>query len=253
MRKKSYIVIGNWKMYFTFNQTKTWLLNHKKELESTCKKSENSLIICPSFESLGLAQTDLANSSIALGAQDCSNHNSGAYTGQISAASLAEIGSHYCIIGHSERRLNQCETDEMVAKKCDLLWKNNIIPIICIGESLKEHKEGIAQAVIQKQLELITQLVKKQKITQKLLIAYEPIWSIGTGNIPPNNYLNEIFSSLFHFTKAWPNNAELKFLYGGSVNATNIQIFKPIEHLAGFLIGGASTDFQELKKIIELL
>lgn len=240
-------------MYFAFDQAVTWVGNNKNYLEQVYQKTQNNLILCPSFESLYLIASQLKNSPISLGAQDCSEHTKGAFTGQVAAISLAEIGCSYCIVGHSERRDYQHETDTQIAQKIEQLIENNIIPIVCIGESKEDYEQNQTQIIIQKQLDAIGKVVKNNQLKTPFYIAYEPIWAIGKGNIPDKTYLQEVLADIHANIQAWPNKNTTGLLYGGSINAQNISEFKDINFLEGFLIGRASTDFQEFKKIVESL
>lgn len=253
MKKASYTIIGNWKMYFTFKQALNWLRSAKSELDQVCQKSGNSLILCPSFESLYSINLELKDSQIELGAQDCSNYLQGAYTGQISARSLSEIGCSYCIVGHSERRAYQREQNEEIAQKVKLLLESTISPILCIGESKQEYEAGKTEEILKNQLKPITESLPSQSSKIPFYIAYEPIWAIGTGVTPENSYLEKIFTLIKTITKQWPNKDSIHLLYGGSVNAQTCESLKNISTIEGFLIGKASTDFQELKKIVSLL
>ena len=244
----SYTLIVNWKMYFSFNQALQWIKINKDQLSQACKQSSNKLIICPSFESIYPIKLELANSQISLGAQDCSNHEQGAFTGQVSAQSLTEIGCSYCIIGHSERRQYQQENNEEIAQKLQLLLQNNINPILCIGESKQDYEQGKTEEILQKQLEPITKILNSIESKNTIYIAYEPIWSIGTGITPENDYLEAIFNFIKKSTQTWPNSPIL--LYGGSVNENTCKKLKEVSLIQGFLIGKASTDFQMLKKIV---
>ena len=158
MKKPFYTIIGNWKMYFTFDQALEWVRTTKKDLEQACQESGNSIVLCPSFESLYPIKLELSNSPINLGAQDCSNYAQGAYTGQVQARSLAEIGCSYCIVGHSERRSYKQEKSYEIAQKVGLLLENHISPILCIGESKQDYDAGKTKAILTQQFEPITKV-----------------------------------------------------------------------------------------------
>lgn len=250
MRNPSYTIIGNWKMYFSFDQAIKWIRTVKDELNEVCLQSENSLVLCPSFESLYPIQQELSHFHINLGAQDCSNYSQGAYTGQIQARSLSEINCSHCIVGHSERRSYQQETSNQTAEKVALLLENKISPVVCIGESKHEYESGKSELILSEQLKPISKIISSTSSPIPFFIAYEPIWSIGTGIIPENNYLEQIFSFIKTNTNQWSNKKSIHLLYGGSVNAKTCLIIKSVKNVEGFLIGKASTDFQELKKIV---
>jgi len=241
-----YIYICNWKSFLTYNQETDLAYYNKSELEKLANQA--TIVLCPSFVSLKTIKIIL-NESIDIGAQNCSEFGAGAYTGQISPESLAEIDCKYCIIGHYETRTYFNETDNSVAKKTELLLKNNITPIICIGETSQEHKDQKSLSKIDSQLELVINIAQSNDFQDKeIIVAYEPIWSIGTGIIPELNYIDRILS----YIKEKLNKTDIKFklIYGGSVNSINISELKQSQFIEGFLIGKATTDFQELKKIV---
>ncbi len=251
LNKKQYTIIGNWKMYFTFEQSIDWIKNHLSELQKLYQQTQYPIILCPSFDSLFSIKQELKNSPIGLGAQDCSNHELGAYTGQIAAQSLAEIGCSYCIIGHSERRTYQHETSDEVAQKMQQLIQNNITPILCIGETQQEYEQKLTFAVLKKQLGPISEVLQAYaQADTTLYIAYEPIWSIGTGITPENEYLRQVYEHIHNLANQYPNKDVIRFLYGGSVNGKTAVTLTQVKEIEGFLIGKASTDFQELKKIV---
>lgn len=242
MNKK--IIIANWKMQKSYLEAIDWCNNYKLEIEKLAQETKKNLILCPSYETLGKIKEIFENSNIYIGAQNCSNFLLGAYTGQVSAQSLKEIGINFCIIGHSEDRKYNCTNDNLIGQKVKMLLKHNITPIICIGESLEEKNENKTQDVIKKQLDTILKEVDSQSYS-KLIIAYEPIWAIGTGVTPTGK---EIFNAA-EFIK---NLYDIKIIYGGSVNDQNVIEFKNINNIDGFLLGTSSLDFQVFKKIVLL-
>jgi triosephosphate isomerase (TIM) len=251
LSKRHYTIIGNWKMYFPFTQSIEWIKNNTEMLQELQQQTRHNITLCPSYDSLSIIAHELKSSSIAVGAQDCSNHKSGAYTGQVSAKSLAEIGCLYCIIGHSESRRYQQETSVDVAQKMQQLLQNYITPILCIGETQQEYEQELTCVVLEKQLAPIGDLLQAYaKPKTALYIAYEPIWAIGSGIIPENDYLKKVYHQIKDLIKNYPNNDAISLLYGGSVNGQTISRFKQVPEIKGFLIGSASTDFQELKKIV---
>lgn len=249
MHNKKYSIIANWKMYFSFNQAISWLTINKESLKDLPQK-DVSLILCPSFESLSTCKTLIAESSILLGAQDCSEHESGPFTGQVCAQSLQEIGCCYCIIGHSETYENWDVYQERILKKITLLIQHKVIPILCFGENKQEHEHKKTESTITKQMTLLCSTLKENKTT-KALFAYEPRWAIGSGNIPANNDLEKALKVAKMIATSYDIDATM--LYGGSVSSETIIELKKITLLNGFLLGKASTDFQELKKVVSLL
>lgn len=260
MKQTTYHFIANWKMYRPYQETISWLNDYAQQLDKVFGNQNTKFILCPSFPALAPANQILQSTRLELGAQNCSAYTSGAYTGQVSAQSLQEVGCSYCIVGHSERRTLFNESTELIAQKASQLLTRGLIPIICIGESTKEKTADINHLVdelIAKQLkpiiDIIGSILKKENnpAKTKILIAYEPSWAIGTGKTPQLEKLCLIFEALARFTQTAPyDSMEFKLLYGGSVSGQNSQPLTKIEHLSGLLIGKSSLDFQELKKIV---
>ena len=217
----------------------------KKEFETYLEelekvKTEDTLILCPNY--LNISSFSLSN--CFLGAQNVSKTENGAFTGEVSASQLKSYGVEYCIIGHSERREYQKESLQDIHEKITRLLDNNIIPILCIGETLEERNNNQYKEVLEK--ELVTALTNISKEQRKnIIIAYEPIWSIGTGVIPTNDQIREVFL----FVKELVPNS--KVLYGGSANEENIDILKQIKEIDGYLLGGLSLKPNKLQIFLE--
>lgn len=247
------IFVANWKMQKSYNQAINWCIENNKELAEL--SHIKNIIICPSFESITKVKT-LLNKNINIGAQDCSAFEKGAYTGQVSAISLKEIGINYCLIGHSETKINITNTDNLnnsISEKYFLLIKNNIKPIICIGETQEEREKNITCDILKHQIDMIINKIKKEEIKiNELIIAYEPIWAIGTGKVPKSEELNNTLIGIKKYINSILSDIELKILYGGSINLDNIEEFKNMGILNGFLLGNSSLDFQLFKKIVLL-
>ncbi len=233
-------------MYLTADQEIAWMHSNLSYLESLLKPLKDTLVICPSFVSLIPIKQIIFNTSLKLGAQNCALFEQGAYTGEVSAASLAQIGCTYCIVGHSERRTYAGETTSSIQQKINLLLRSHIVPIICVGETSEERKAGATKNVIEDQL---IPLIKNLSATT-ILIAYEPVWSIGTGIIPSNQEIEEIINFIDQHLKKIAPHITVHFIYGGSITGNNANQLKQIKSLDGFLIGKASTNFEELKKIV---
>lgn len=249
---KKYTVIANWKMYLSFNHALDWIKKNKEDLETLILNKKCTTIICPSFETLFPFKDKIKNSSIHLGAQDCSAFTSGAYTGQVQAASLQQLGCSYCIIGHSETRSLLCQTSSAIIEKLRHLFDNSITPLICIGESHQQRTDGQSIEIIERQLNPLQKLLKSNEHRQ-VYIAYEPIWAIGTGNPATPQDVAEMFYVIKSFFNKNNIKNKLKLLYGGSINSKNSIEFTHVELLDGFLIGKASTDYQQLSTIISNL
>ena len=255
---KKFLYIANWKMNMPFSNVTKFLNSSYNNL--ILLANQHSIILCPSFTELPFCHEKLKNSSISLAAQDCSPHSLGAYTGDISAENLKEHYVSFCLLGHSERRLYHKETDSIIAQKAIQLFNNDINPILCIGETKEIVESGKTISFLEKQLssflDVIIQLHKQSKIISNIYIAYEPVWSIGTGIIPKKEHLNTIFSWLSsHITKQLKPieiQPSIKLIYGGSVNPHNASLFKNHPFISGLLIGKASTDFQLFEKIVSL-
>ncbi len=232
------LVVGNQKTYLNRNEALKFIEETK---EGNCANS----IICPSYIYLDLF---LEKSKYMVGAQNVSEKGNGASTGEISAEQLNSLGVSYSIVGHSERRSDQHETGDMLYNKIVKLLENDIIPIFCVGEHLEEKERNITKDIVGKQ---IMEVFDKLDTTnmEKIIIAYEPIWSIGTGKIPTNeeiidvtNYIKDLIQDKYEKRNI--------VLYGGSVNKDNIDILNTIDVVDGYLIGGASTKPAEFMYIM---
>ena len=204
-----------------------------KSLKNT--KTHNKIIMCLPFT---LLNGD--NFGITIGAQDLSNHENGAYTGDISGTMLKKSGVKYVLVGHSERRLYHNETNDIVKEKAIMAIKNSIIPIICIGETAKEKQSGKTISVIKKMIAECT------PNNGKYIIAYEPRWAIGTGLTPSTNEITKIFQEIHNIT-----NKNIPLVYGGSVNQTNAKDIIALPYVDGLLIGGASLKSKTFLPIIK--
>ena len=248
---RNYTLVANWKMYFSYNQALNWCTTNKHDLLNLT--SNIPFILCPSYESLTSLTEIFNKSTFVLGAQNCSEHSQGAYTGQIMAQSLQEIGVKYCIIGHSELRKAYNETNEQLLNKLKQLLMHDIIPIFCIGESREEHEQGLTLERLELQLQpLITVLQGHQK-SITCFIAYEPIWAIGTGIVADNTHITDALNFIKKKLESEKTTHTFSLLYGGTVTSDTVTLLKKVEPLEGFLIGKASTNFQELKKIVSLV
>ena len=204
--------------------------------------TNSKIILCPTFLNINLCHLRR----ISLGSQNVSSHENGAFTGEVSAKDLKVSGVEYAIVGHSERRENQNETDEEIHEKILRLFEYDMIPILCIGETKEERERGEIEQVLTRELDIATRdLTDIQK--SRMLIAYEPVWSIGTGLIPT---LNEIDDVIKMIKTRFPNT---KVLYGGSANEKNVDMLKQSTWIDGYLVGGLSMKTQELQVFINKL
>lgn len=222
-----------------------------RENAHVLRPEHDNIIICPSFDALSACAHIIAHSDIKLGAQTVSAYPQGPHTGQVSAESLAQIGCKYAIIGHSERRWECHETNEEIAHQLEQLIAQNITPIICIGEMEQEYKAKAGKAVLEQQLEYLIPLLQNNPMPH-LLIAYEPVFAIGTGVIPPPDYLKDMFEWLKKYLLTSITTQPFTLIYGGSVSENTLGDLKGIPEIEGFLIGSASLEFQKFQKIVSL-
>jgi triosephosphate isomerase len=238
MRKK--LVVGNWKMNMNLDETTVLINELKKNLENEIP--DIGIVICPPFPSLAVAHSLLKESRIGLGAQDLSQHTNGAYTGEISGAMLRSAGCRYVIVGHSERRQYFNEGDALVNAKIITALKEGLIPIVCVGETLKERAAGNTNTVVTAQVEGAFQDLIANDV-QKTIIAYEPVWAIGTGKTATPEQANEVHKLIREIIRkkySKPLADGLIILYGGSVNAHNASSLFSQTDIDGGLVGGAS-------------
>lgn len=246
MTKKTFV--ANWKMQLSFHDALDIFKNNIERLDTLSRLPRTELVICPTFTELYSAALLTSDTRIHIGAQNVSSFAQGAYTGQVCATSLAEIGCTYCIVGHSESREFLHETNDDIAKKCTQLFYQGITPIICIGESQETHQQKKTLAYLEQQLEPIFQAIDQTDAKQEYVIAYEPVWAIGSGNIPAIEELETIFVHLYTICKTYPHT--FKLLYGGSVHPENAHKLLTIKHINGLLIGGASLHVDSLEALI---
>jgi len=247
MRKT--IIAGNWKMNMLFTEVEDYLFElsdniERKELGSV------EVIICPPALYLELS-SDIANDSkFHIGAQNVNDNANGAFTGEISAAMLHSMDLKYCIIGHSERREYYSESDEMINAKLKKLHKNEIVPIFCIGETLEQREQGITKDVILAQL---SGGLKDVKIKDNVVIAYEPVWAIGTGKTASSQQAQEIHALIREWLEenySKDISEKTSILYGGSMKPENIKELLNQPDIDGGLIGGASLDVTKFSSMI---
>ncbi|MCL1890634.1 MAG: triose-phosphate isomerase [Coriobacteriia bacterium] len=250
------LVAGNWKMNKTTIEA-TFLL---QELAYACEKryEDMDVVVCPPFTNLRSARVvfDSDKSGIKIGAQDVFWEDEGAYTGAISPLMLKELGCSYCIVGHSERREFFGETDEMVNAKARALIRHGIAPIICCGETLETRDAGETESFVTAQVRAaLTEITADE--AQKAVIAYEPIWAIGTGHTPTPEMAEETCAAIrLELTELYGTATaqEMRILYGGSMKPSNVKHFEPLPNIDGGLIGGASlvaADFIDLLKAFD--
>jgi triosephosphate isomerase len=245
MRRK--LVAGNWKMNGSIAANAALLTQIQSEFSGT----ECDVAVCVPFPYLAQCQSLLSESSLCLGAQDVSIYECGAYTGEVCAAMLLEFGCHYVIIGHSERRAYFGETDELVAKKVVVAIEKGLMPILCVGETLEQREAGQTKEIVQQQLDAVLSVIAASSL-EKIVIAYEPIWAIGTGKTATPEMAQEVHALLRRRLQEKDVAAaeQVKILYGGSMKPDNAQALLAMEDIDGGLIGGASLKAQDFLAIV---
>lgn len=236
MRKK--IVIGNWKMNMTRQEAKSLLMLMKEQVNG----NEPDVAFAVPFTALDTAANVLEGSNIMLGAQNVHSEPRGAYTGEISVEMLKDIGVQCCIVGHSERRKYFAETDEQVNKKVKALLEANIVPVVCVGETLEQREDGIHLELMRTQVKKALADVDPLRV-EEIIIAYEPLWAIGTGVTASAEQAEEVCSFIRYIVAeiygvTISNN--MRILYGGSVNESNAKELFAMANIDGALVGGAS-------------
>lgn len=244
-RKK--LIAGNWKMNGSLAANAALM----GELLAGIGQPVCDVAVCVPAVYLAQVQLLLAGQGgIALGAQDVSQHESGAYTGDVSAAMLKELGARYVIVGHSERRQYQGETDAQVAVKAQRALAAGLTPVVCVGETLREREQGETESVVGRQLSAVIQLNGER--LADLVVAYEPVWAIGTGRTATPEQAQAVHAALRALLAAADLQAAgVRILYGGSMNAGNAAELLAQPDIDGGLIGGASLKARDFLKIIE--
>lgn len=241
------IIAGNWKMNNNIEES-LQLVNGIKE--NTLDKNVEA-VICVPFTDLKDVKEAIKDTDIKLGAQNMHFEESGAYTGEISASMLKEIGVDFCIIGHSERRQYFNETDETVNKKIKTAIKHNIKPIVCVGETLEQKEANKERQIVGSQIEGAFKEIKSEDVTN-IVVAYEPIWAIGTGKTASSEdaenmiaFIRETINTLYGDTSE-----KVRIQYGGSVKPTNVAELMAKEGIDGALVGGASLKAEDFAKLV---
>ncbi|XBC38483.1 MAG: triose-phosphate isomerase [Buchnera aphidicola (Melaphis rhois)] len=250
MNKK--IIIANWKL----NGSIQLLQNLLKPISDFVKINHISskVIIAPPSVYLNQAYNIVLNTNVIIGAQNVDVNSFGAFTGEISVNMLKDINIRYVIVGHSERRLHHQENNTLIAKKFEVVKHAKLIPILCIGETDKDHNLYTTQRVCQKQIDIIFDLLGETAFCNTI-IAYEPIWAIGSKKIPSLNYIQDMCCFIKDYILKQQNINKKSFFiqYGGSVNENNIQQLCKIPDVDGFLIGSVSLSLNKFLKILKII
>jgi triosephosphate isomerase len=243
------LIAGNWKMYKTGPEAVEFAKAIKPMVAGV---TEVDIMIAAPFTALSLVAQQLIDTNVQLGAQNLDWHPEGAYTGEISCGMLTAAGCSYVIIGHSERRQYFGETDETINRKIEAATQAGLIPVFCIGETEAQRDSGETFSVLDKQVQNGLHALLSEKL-KSLVVAYEPVWAIGTGKTATkeqaqevHNYLRQRFSELFdgEFAK------RLRLLYGGSVKPSNIKDLMAMQDIDGALVGGASLDPDSFSQLV---
>ena len=246
MRRK--VIAGNWKMNMLPNETIKFI----EEFEPLVKDTNNEVILCVPYTDLFYALNFAQDTNIKIGAQNMHFEESGAYTGEVSAKMLKSIGVEYVIIGHSERRQYFAETDETVNKKIKAAFASGLKPIVCVGESLEEKEAGKTAEIITNQTKLALEGLTNEQV-RNTIIAYEPIWAIGTGKTATSEDANNSIKCIrAKIAELYGNDVaqEVIIQYGGSVKSSNAKELFTTSDIDGGLIGGASLKAEEFSKIV---
>ena len=239
------IVAANWKMNLTLLESHALL----EEILNQSKSTDTKVIFFPSFISLPSICDKLRDAQYAVGGQNISDKESGAYTGEISASMLQSLNAHYVIIGHSERRQFYHENDSQINDKILHALNAKLKPIVCIGETLQERQDDETALVLKRQLTTAFENIDQNE-HHNIIVAYEPVWAIGTGQTAEENQILEAHKLIKKTLKSIFDN-NIPTLYGGSVTADNALSLINIDHVDGFLIGGASLNSESFCQIIK--
>jgi triosephosphate isomerase len=246
-RKK--IIAGNWKM----NKTPSEAVEFVNALKSRVADANSEVVVCVPFTSLSQVKKAVEGSNIKVGAQNMHFEEKGAYTGEISGPMLTDLGIDYVIIGHSERRQYFAETDETVNKKVHSAFKYGLKPIVCVGESLAQREQGITTELVRYQVKIALLGLTADQV-KGLVIAYEPIWAIGTGKTATSAQAEEVCAIIRQTVRELYGeevSEEVRVQYGGSVTAANaIELFNMVD-IDGGLVGGASLKLDDFEKIVK--
>lgn len=246
MRKP--IIAGNWKMNMTPTEARE-LIN---ALAPLVKDAKCDVVVCPPFVDLSFVAEAICGTGIKLGAQNVHWADKGAFTGEISARMLFDLGVKYVIVGHSERRQYFGETDETVNARAKAAIAAGITPIICVGESLKQREDGVTDAVVTVQTVAALKDMEPQQVAN-LVIAYEPIWAIGTGKTATKEEANETIGVIRSAVKGIFGeevSQKVRIQYGGSMNPKNVAELMAMDEIDGGLIGGASLKAEDFSKVV---
>lgn len=249
-KERKLIIAGNWKMNKTVAEALDLVRGLKLELANV---KEVDMVVCPPYTALSEVSKAILDSNLRLGAQNMSEHNVGAYTGEIAAVMLKEFSVRYVILGHSERRQYQKESDELISKKAAAVHGASLKPIVCVGETLAEREGGQTNTVLEKQVHGSLAGLSKDQMAETI-VAYEPVWAIGTGKTATTAQAQEthahirgLLAKMFDETVA----RRVRIQYGGSVKPSNARELMSQPDVDGALVGGASLEGRSFADIIK--
>ena len=249
-KERKLIIAGNWKMNKTIAEALTLVADLKRDLAGV---KEVDVVVCPPFTALESVSKAIMDSSLKLGAQNMSENNFGAFTGEICAGMLKEFSVRYVILGHSERRQFQKESDALIAKKAAAVHAASLKPIVCVGETLAEREGGLMEKVLETQVRgSLAGLTKEQMV--ETVVAYEPVWAIGTGKTATtqqaqdaHKFIRDVLAAMFDGEVA----RKVRIQYGGSVKPNNAKELMSQPDVDGALVGGASLEARSFADIIK--
>jgi triosephosphate isomerase len=247
--KRKPVIAGNWKMFNTTSEAATLVNDLIPFVE---QYGDREIVVCPPFTALAAVKPCLAKTAIKLGAQNVHWEDKGAFTGEISPAMLKDAGCDYVILGHSERRQFFAETDENVNRKLKAVLKAGLIPIVCVGESLSEREAGITSTVVSRQIKIGLDGIDVES-AKKIIIAYEPIWAIGTGRTASAADANAVCAFIrltLTGMLGTPVADAIRIQYGGSVKPDNVDELMGSSDIDGALVGGASLKAADFGRIV---
>ena len=231
------LVIANWKLH----GSKAENINYIQALEKKLQGLKGEFVICPPVVYLDqICQLGKACPSLKVGAQNISDQQQGAFTGEVSAQMICDVGCRYVLIGHMERRILYGESDHMIAQKYRIACEHGLQAVLCVGETAEQHDRGIAQEVIMNQLCLSMEKIQDSTLLATPIIAYEPGWAIGTDRHATEEEIFEIHQFIYNFLLDSVQGCMPRVLYGGSVKPDNAQMLFNIKYVGGVLVGGAS-------------
>ena len=250
-RMRTALIAGNWKM----NTTRTEAIGLARAVaEGVGNPSDREVMIAPPFTALDATATAIEGSAVALGAQDMFWEESGAFTGEVSAAMLCDLGCRYVIVGHSERRQHFGSTDYTVAKKAVAALAAGLRPVVCVGESLEQRDAGATIDVVSRQVAGSLFEIPAEAFTD-VVVAYEPVWAIGTGRTASPDEAQEVHAAIRRVLAEVTNNREkadaIRILYGGSVKPDNVDSLMACPDIDGALVGGASLKAEDFLRIVQ--